>query len=385
MTSVRERILSAAHAQAEAIRDLSRRIHQHPELSRAELQGSRWCAELLAAHGFAVEWVPGVEHAFVATRACGRPGPTVGFLAEYDALPGIGHGCGHNLIAGSAVGAGLALGAAVAELGGAVKVYGCPGEEVGYGKPAMLAAGAFAGLGAALTFHAWSRTAVMTASTGIRTYDLQFQGRPAHAATDPWQGASALDGVLLTWNNLNALRQFVRDGVRIHGVITHGGDAFNVIPARASCRVAVRSSSPAELDRVITRVLACAAAGALASGTELTHALLMEMLPVRHEPALAGRLQEHLAALGESPGEPWVAPASTDFGNVSQVLPAVLFSVATWPESVAFHTPEAAEHAGGARAEKAMLTAVRAMALTGADLLADAAFLRRVEISFAAG
>jgi amidohydrolase len=378
---VRKAVAAAAAAHAQEITDLSLRIHGHPELGNQEHRAVGWCREVLERHGFAVEGVPGVETAFVARRSGRGPGPTVGFLAEYDALPGVNHGCGHNLIAGSAVGAGVFLAEAMAGLPGTVAVYGCPAEELGTGKPAMLAAGAFADLDAALTYHAWTGTALMEGCTGVRLFEFRFTGRPAHAAANQHEGASALDGVLLTYTNLNALRQFVRDGVRIHGIVTDGGQAVNIIPERAACTIGVRAAARAELDRVATRVVECARAAALASGTALEVVEGVTLDPVRYNRALGELAEAHLARLGE-PTIAWRSPASTDFGNVSQAVPSLLFSVATWPDGVEFHTREAAAAAAKPQALRAMLTAAQAMALVAADLLTDPDALRRVRDDF---
>lgn len=285
------------------------------------------------------------------------------------------------MIAGSAIGAGVFLAAQMRKLPGTIKVYGCPAEELGSGKPMMLRAGAFNGLDAALTFHPYHAAAVMERCTGVRMLELEFRGRPAHAAAEPWQGASALDGVLLTYTNLNALRQFTSDGVRIHGIISDGGQAVNVIPERAVCRLGVRSADREELMRVCARVVDCARAGALASGTQLEVREIGVLDPVRYNLPLGDLVIKNLHALGQTPGV-WRSMASTDFGNVSQVVPAVLFSVATWPETVEFHTHEAAACAAQTQALDAMLVAAQAMARTAADLLLDSAALQRVRETF---
>ncbi|MCL5046351.1 MAG: M20 family metallopeptidase [Actinobacteria bacterium] len=333
MSGLKNRVLaSSRHVAGEALA-LSRRIYDHPELGHQEQQAFVWCREVLESHGFEFECVPGVPTAFVAARRSGNAGPTVGFFAEYDALPELGHACGHNLIAASAVCAALSVAEVLDELPGVVKVFGCPAEELGTGKPMMLASGVFAGLDTALTFHPYHTTSVMERSTGVRKFSLGFRGKAAHAANEPWVGASALDGLLLTWNNLNALRQFARDGVRIHGMITHGGDAFNVIPDRATAVIAVRSADEAELERIAAKLRDCARAGALASGTGVTIELEGTLEPVKPNRVLTGLVRANLASIGRVPGEPWRAGSSTDFGNVSQVVPAALLSVDTWPHS----------------------------------------------------
>ncbi|MGH2405457.1 MAG: M20 family metallopeptidase [bacterium] len=379
---VKDQTARAARELADEVTDFSLRIHAHPELGHQEHQAVGWCRDLLLRHGFEFAIVPGIDTAFVATKKGSGPGPTIGFLAEYDALPGVDHGCGHNLIAGSAIGAGVFLARSMAHLPGTIKVYGCPAEELGTGKPMMLTAGAFAGLDAALTYHPWHATALMEECTGVRLYEFAFTGRPAHAAAEPWAGASALDGVLLTYTNLNALRQFTPDRTRIHGIISDGGQAVNVIPERAVCKIGVRSADVAELDRLCARVVECARAGALASGTRLDIRETAFMQPIRYNQALADAVRANLSALGESVGA-WRSTVSTDFGNVSQAVPAIFFTVATWPETVAFHTREAAACAAQPQGLNAMLMAAHTMARTAMDLLLDPVAVSRIKADFA--
>ncbi|WP_055731196.1 M20 family metallopeptidase [Sciscionella sediminilitoris] len=353
---------------ADRVWALALEIFADPELSGDEYRAREACVRVLEEIGCAVADVAGVETGFVATIEGARPGPTVGLLAEYDALPGVGHGCGHHLIAGSTIAAALGLAAVCTELDGRIKVFGCPAEETLTGKRDMLEAGAFDGVDAVLSFHASGSSSVMTRSTGSREVTFSFVGRPSHAATEPWAGASALDGVLLAMQNVNALRQLVRDDVRIHGIITAGGEAHNVIPAFAQCRFGVRSTDVAELDRVVGRVIDCARAGALASDTELSVEYGGHADPIRPDPLLTALLRANLAALGERVTD-WDASASTDFGNVSQIVPAGLVSVAAWPGGTPFHSHEATKHGDTGMARAAMLQGARAMALTAIDYL----------------
>jgi amidohydrolase len=380
---VAARLEAAARRLSPEVKELARRIYENPELSGDEHRAHGWCTDLLASHGFAVRPVSGVGTAFAATITGTAPGPAIGLLAEYDALPELGHACGHHLIAGSAVGAGIVLAACRDALPGTVTVYGCPAEETGRGKVAMLEAGAFAELDAALTFHAHDVTSIMWKSTGIRELRFRFTGTAAHASSDPWAGASALDGVLLTYQNVNALRQFVRDGVRIHGIVTEGGQAFNTVPERAECQLAVRSADGAELERVVRRVIECAQAARLASGTELTIEHGISLDPVRPSGPLAEVVRSALEALDQSVEE-WIALPSTDFGNVSCRVPSLLFSVKTWPAGTAFHTREAAALAGEPAAFEAMMTGVRAMARSAGDLLASPGLVRRARTALEA-
>jgi amidohydrolase len=352
---------------ANAVWSLATSIFGNPELSGQEYFARDACVAALVEAGFTIELVPEVPTAFVATLEGGDPdGPTIGILAEYDALPGIGHGCAHHLIAGSAVAAGLGLASVRTALRGTVKVFGCPAEETLVGKRAMLDAGVFDGIDGALSFHAHEATSVMARSTGYRELTFSFAGQPSHAATQPWAGASALDGVLLTMQNVNALRQLVQDGVRIHGIVTDGGEAPNVIPAFAQCRFGVRSSDLDELERVVQRMIDCARAGALASGTELTIEHGARADPVRLDDDLAAIVRGNLEQLGEHVVD-WEASASTDFGDVSQRFPGVIVTVATWRPGTPFHSHDATSQGDAAQARAAMLQGGKAMAASAID------------------
>lgn len=373
MATFRSAVLDAVADNAAELVALSLALHAEPEIAYEERQASQRCREMLTDAGFSATPVPGLDTAFVAERSSGSPGPCVAVLAEYDALPEIGHGCGHNLIAGAAVGAGIALGRVVDQLGGTVRVYGCPAEEGGGGKIRMLESGVFDEADVALTFHSWDDTGVMVECTGQRRYDFVFRGRASHVATDPWEGASALDSVLLFFSYVNALRQHVRDGVRLHGIVTDGGSAVNVVPEHAQVRFAVRSSDAEELDRVDARLQECARAAALAADTSLEVVPVMTYEPVRYDPTLGELAVAQLNAVGRTETVPWHASASTDFGNVSQRIPGVLVAVQTWPHGVAFHTPAAAEASAQPMAHEAMLDGARVMALVGLQLLQDQA------------
>jgi amidohydrolase len=369
LKGISERLRATLDRRTPIVVDLTRRIYEHPELSLEEEQAAAWCREVLADAGLSIADVEGVPTAFVATIEGAKEGPTVGLLAEYDALPGLGHACGHNLIAGTAVGAGLLLAEHAAELAGSVRVYGCPAEETLVGKVRMISAGAFDDLEYALTFHPHDRTSVMTSSNGLREYKMTFTGKASHAGHDPWDGISALDGVLLTFQNVNAFRQFLRDGSRVHGIVVEGGVSPSIVPETASCRISVRGTEPAELERVAERVLECARAAAMASGTTVEIEAVTAVEPVRLDPSLDALMRETLDLLGELEVEDWPALASTDFGDVSQRVPGILFSVKTWPRGTAFHTKETAVYAGEAEAFEALLKATHAMATCAGALL----------------
>jgi amidohydrolase len=368
---------------------LALRILEHPELGYAEVQASGWLGELLAGHGFEVERpFGGLETAF---RAISGPGkrPEVAFLAEYDALPEVGHGCGHNLIGPAAVGAALGVASVAGSLGGSVSVIGTPAEEyLGQveGKLKLLEAAVFRDVDVALMVHPQYANRVLGGDLGFVACEISFAGSPAHAAADPWNGANALDGLLLTFNNINALRQQLHPEIRVHGIITDGGQAPNIVPERAAAQLMVRADTPDKLEAAYARVEDCARAGALASGTQVTISRTTTVYNSRLNPTLNRLILENFAFLGvEMDQTPCQLGGSTDFGNVSQALPAAMFLVETHPEGISWHSAEVAGMAGDAQALSGMLIGAKVLAGVALDLLGDAALLAQVQKDFAQG
>ena len=348
----------------------ARRLHERPECSGEEFFATELLQSSLREAHFQTTPVAGLPTAFRASRSGQRPGPHIALLAEYDALPDIGHGCGHHLIAGAALAAAIQFSASAPDFAGTFSVMGCPAEESLTGKKAMIDVGAFDGVDAALTFHPHAETAIMTSSTGLRKLNIAFQGTAAHASSDPWAGASALDGVLQLFNQVNALRQFVRDRVRIHGVITDGGSAWNVVPEHSRCVIGIRSSDLEELNRVTKRVEECAKAAALATGTTVRVEEEAAAAPLRFDSRLAAMVSDVMVSRGHQVAN-WEALASTDFGDVSQLLPAVLFSINAWPADVPFHSRRATELGCEPQALNAMIEAGAVMVETSLQLLAS--------------
>lgn len=376
-------ILAAADRLAPELDALSRRIHAHPELGFMEVQASAWLAEYLAAHGFAVEReAGGVATAFRATLGAGG-GPTVALLAEYDALPGIGHGCGHNLIATAAAGAGAILAAVFGGTApGRVQVIGTPAEEGGGGKVALLHAGVFRGVDAALMIHPAPWTRIHEDLLGRLKLTVEFFGRPAHAAANPDEGVNALDAMVLHLQGLAAMRQQLRPDARLHGIVTHGGDAPNIIPEHTAGVFYVRALRREYVRELARRFEACAEGAATATGCRVKvtpEAFLYD--PMRPNPALLDRFRANLAAVGvaEDPSPARPALASSDVGNVSQALPTIQPWVGILPPGapeVAFHTREFRDAAATDHAHGRMRAAACALALTALDALTDPALLR---------
>jgi amidohydrolase len=358
----------------ETLSALSLKIHANPELRFEEHKASAWIAETLEAHGHAVERpLGGLPTAFRA-RA-GEGGPRVAILAEYDALPEIGHACGHNLIAAGAVGAYLALAPLARELGGSVDLVGTPAEEGGGGKIILVREGVFEGVDAAMMFHPFDRDLVSHPALASVWITMRFHGRPAHAAAAPHDGASALTACLQTFSLIDSQRVHFRDGVRVHGYITDGGQAVNIIPERAACEFSVRARNAHELERVKAIVERCARGAALACGVEVDLAVRQGYRDMVNNMALARALGRHLTALGRGAVErdERVGAGSTDMGDVSHAVPSIHPWLAICGEGETLcHQHEFARAAASPVGLDTMLKAASAMARTAAEFLCDA-------------
>jgi amidohydrolase len=365
----------AVDSSADELSALARRIHENPELRFEEHQASAWLGDFVASRGYPVErGVAGMPTAFRA-RA-GKPGgPRVAVLAEYDALPGVGHACGHNLIAAGAVGAFVAAAAVAERVGGEVVLLGTPAEEGGGGKIAMIQAGVFQGVDAAMMFHPFDRDLLAHIALASLWLTFEFRGTPSHAALAPHIGNSALTACMDTFRLVDGQRVHFRDGVRVHGYITDGGQAVNIIPERAACEISVRALDGRELERVRAIVERCARAAALASDVEVKTGVRHGYRDMVNNMALAHRFGDHLAALGRKPRErdSSIGAGSTDMGDVSHVVPSIHPWLAIVDEGAAMcHEHRFAEAAATDRGAKTALEAAKAMARTAIDFLADA-------------
>ena len=355
--------------------DLSHRIHAHPELSFQEHRASAWCAEALAAAGFDVAApVAGLDTAFVATAGSGPL--TVGICCEYDALPGIGHACGHNVIAAAAVGAGLALAPLADDLGVTVKVLGTPAEEGGGGKITMLERGAFDGCHAAMMVHPWPTELLQMPCLAVAHYDVAYTGREAHASAFPERGRNAADALTVAQVAIGLLRQHGRPGDQVHGIVTLGGAAPNIVPGRTRAKYYVRSRSLHGLAVWDERVRHCFEAGALATGCELE---ILPQSPTYSEfstdDGLARRYQANAEARGRRFPDPpeHAVPASTDMGNVSLAMPAIHPTLGIDSLPAVNHQAEFAAHCVTPVADRALLDGAAAMAWTVVDAAVEEA------------
>ena len=363
---------------------LSLRIHAHPELRFEEHRAAAWIAELLEAHGHRVERPLGGLATALRARA-GSGASRVAILAEYDALPEIGHACGHNLIAAGAVGAWLALAPLAEELGGAADLVGTPAEEGGGGKIILLREGVFDGVDAAMMFHPFDRDLVAHPALASVWITMTFRGRPAHAAAAPHDGASALTACLQTFSLIDAQRVHFRDGVRVHGYVTNGGQAVNIIPETAACEFSVRARDGRELERVKAIVERCARGAAIACGVEAELHVRQGYRDMVNNMALARAFGRHLGAGGRKAVErdERVGAGSTDMGDISHAVPAIhpWLAICDADETLC-HQHAFAAAAASKRGVDTMLDAARAMARTAAEFLADAGLRAAVRAEF---
>jgi amidohydrolase len=360
---------------------LSRRIHAHPELRFEEHKASGWIADFLAGRGHPVE--RGVAGMPTALRSSSSPSaapseaprrPCAAILAEYDALPGVGHACGHNLIAAAATGAFVAAAAVADAVGGQVLLLGTPAEEGGGGKIEMIKAGVFERVDAAMMFHPFDRDLLMHPTLASLWIVFDFRGTPAHAAAAPHAGASALTACLDAFRLVDGQRVHFRDGVRVHGFVTNGGQAVNIIPERAACEFSVRAPDGQELERVRGIVERCARAAAMASDVEVAIHVREGYRDMVTNEALARRFGSHLVELGRSPADtdPRVGMGSTDMGDVSHVVPAIHPWLAIVDEGAALcHEHRFGEAAASDRAGSTAIVAAKALARTAVEFLAD--------------
>ena len=387
--SLRERLTSAVTHRADALIGLARDLHAHPEMLFEEHRSVGALAGLLADQGIDAE--VGVYGLPTALRAqVGTGAPRVAILAEYDALPGLGHACGHNVICATAAGAFLALAEVMADLDGSVVLLGTPGEEGGGGKEIMAQAGAFDDTDAVVMLHPFGADAAEHPWLGVRQVDITYHGLSSHAAAMPFMGRNALDAVVQAYTGMAALRQHILPGDRVHGVITRGGAKPNIVPDLASAQFYLRSAEPETLTELADRARDILESAALATGTRLEADWnpCPVYLPVRNNSTLAERYATNVAERGRTVLPRGVLPSeltgSTDLGNISLRVPAIHPLLGIAPVDAAIHTPEFAEWAIGDRADAGTIDGAIGLALTAADFLTDSRLREAVAEEFTA-
>ncbi len=373
---LKARVTDAVDRLAEELEALSHRIHDHPELAFNEERAHAWLVEFLEKHGARVErGVGGLPTAFRATIPGSAPGPTIAIMAEYDALPGIGHACGHNVIATAGAGAGAALAAALGSLpfAGRVQVIGTPAEEGGAGKVRLLDAGVFKDVDAAMMIHGRCGTQVWRPSLGIIKAKVEYFGQAAHASSWPWRGVNALNAIIQLFVSLDLMRQQLRPEARVHGVITNGGAQANIIPEYTSAEFYLRSRSVVYCRELARRFQAAAEGAATATGCRVQVTVDPTVHePLRANPTMAGLFAKNLETIDfpEDPDDGQAGYGSTDCGNVSQRIPTIHPYIRISPDGVPGHSREFATWARSPLARAGMLAGAKALALTALDLLA---------------
>lgn len=383
-------VRDAVDATRDELLRISHAIHARPELAFEEHAACELLVQALRAAGLAVDvGAYGLPTAFAAEFGA-RGGPCVALLAEYDALPGIGHACGHNLIATAGVGAALALAGLGSTLAGRVRLLGTPAEEHGCGKELMARRGAFEGVDAVLMIHPAGINLVSMPCIAMAELDVVFRGEAAHAAAMPERGVNALDAMMLAYQAIAALRQHIRPTERIHGIITDGGQAPNVVPERTAGRFYVRAADTENLAPLKARVEACFRAGALATGSALELAWGgADYRDIRLNEPLASAFRSNAESLGRVffPYDrlPAGIQGSTDLGNVSYRVPSIHPMLAASPPNVTIHHPEFAKWARSELGDAAALDGAKTLAMTALDFFGDPQLRARVREAFETG
>jgi len=365
---------------AQELRAASLQIHANPELGFQERMASSLLSNRLEKAGFAVErGVAGMETAFVATLQGRGSGPKIAIMAEFDALPGLGHACGHNIIATSALGAALGLRAVMASIDGTLVLMGTPAEELVGGKITMVDAGLLEGIDAALMLHPRNVGQLGRLFTATTNMEMVFHGKSAHAAASPDKGINALDACIATFNGTNALKKHLADGVRLHGVILEGGVAANIVPDRARAVFSLRARNKRYLEMVIAKVRACAEAGAMMAGATVDIQVKPICPEMNTNRVLAEAFGRNAAILGHEmlPIDMNSGGGSTDMGAVSQVVPAIHPHFKVTSANAELHTPEFQVAAGTEEAQEAMLQGAKTLAMTAIDVWTEPGLLRR--------
>ncbi len=379
--TTRDAVQESVDTQRNALIELSHRIHAHPELGFEEVHACAWLSEALSNAGFTVETgICDLPTAFIARAGSGPLHITI--CAEYDCLPGIGHACGHNVIAAMAVGAGIAASRVADDVGVTISVLGTPAEEVGDagGKILLLERGAFEGCHAAMMVHPAPHDSLLPKAIAASMFEVHYTGKAAHAAAYPERGINAADALTIAQTAVGLLRQHIRHTDRIHGIVTKGGDAPNIIPAQTSAKYMVRGQTIEELEALRPRVYRCFEAGALATGATLD--IVGGSKPyaeLSHDLDIAAIYRRNAEALGRSFPDPTTEGAgSTDMGNVSQVIPSIHPRIGIDSLPAVNHQPEFAAHCITEAADNAITDGALAMAWTVIDMAQDTTLRNRL-------
>jgi amidohydrolase len=385
MDSIKAQIISEVDALAQDMFAISDFLKANPETAYREYKACDHLSRVLGEKGFRVQkGVGNVETAFLAQPADGKPNrPCVAFLAEYDALPKIGHGCGHNLIAAASLGAAFALNKTIKNESAGLVVVGTPAEEGGGGKVRLAEAGVFDDMDLAMMFHHGGLNITGKDMLGRIKFRVEFFGRTAHASGSPDKGINALDAMVAAYSSINAIRQHLRPDGRIHGIITHGGDAPNIIPDYAAGLFYVRAGSRSYRDEIFERVSKCVQGAAMAIGAECKIEIdLPKLDPMKRNAVLESAISANMEALGITPEPDDGRRGSSDIGNLSHYLPAMHPVLAIVGPEIPGHSVEFCEATTSGRGRKTLLDAAKMLAMTAYDYLSSAEMRKQVAEEF---
>ncbi|MCL4487194.1 MAG: M20 family metallopeptidase [Chloroflexi bacterium] len=385
-SQLKQSVIAAVDAMRDNLIQTSLTLHANPEIAFQERKAAALLGDTLEKQGFVVErGVGDLETAFRAEARGNGEGPAIAILAEYDALPQIGHACGHNIIGTAAMAAGLAVRTVLDQVPGRVVVIGTPAEEGGGGKIKLLERGVFRGIDAAMMVHPSGYTMTNRGSLASNRLKIEFTGKASHAAGSPEDGINALEAVILTFNNINALRLHLKPDARVHGIVTHGGTAVNIIPDYAAAEFSVRARKQGYADEILQRVIRCAEGGAAATGARLQYTVAAGYADMVPNGVMARLFAENWRAIGVEVHEPRPNEriGSTDMGNVSHALPAIHPYIAIAPDGTPGHSMQFREAAISPEGHAGLLDAAKGMAMTTVDLLSDPELMQQVRQEFA--
>lgn len=374
--SIKEEIRESVNKKFQEFTQVSDYIFKNPELAFEEKKAQKILVDFLKKEGFQVETgIANLDTSFEGKFTIGDQGPVVAFPAEYDALPGMGHACGHNIIGTSALGAATVLKRAMEKhkIPGTIKVIGTPAEERGSGKILMIEKGIFHGVDAALLLHPTEASIPDDISFASVSLEFVFHGKAAHAAAFPWDGINALSGVLSLFNSVNSLRLHLKDYTRVHGVIPEGGNVHNIIPERARAIFNIRALEIDYLNHVCEQVKKCAEAAAISTGTKVEISQLDHVIKeVKNNSELVEIIRNNFDYIGENYVERTLSQGigSTDMGNLTHEIPAIQAYIEL-KNSGATHSIEFAKASGGEEGRVALKKAIEVLALSGFDILSN--------------
>lgn len=381
---MKDQIIKQVQSIKEKLWEINDYIYYNPELGNEEFKAVERLTSLLSEYSFEIEnGIVNRKTAFKAVYNSNIKGPTIAFLCEYDALPEIGHGCGHDMIGTISVGAAIGLSKVLGEVGGKIEVYGTPAEETNGAKSDMAAQGVFDNVDVAMMMHPYGKTCRSGEALAMEALQFEFTGKSSHAASSPEKGINALDAVILMFNGINAIRQHVTSDVRIHGIITEGGIAANIVPGRAVAKFYVRALKKSYLKEVIQKVKNIASGAALMTGASLEVSLYESPFDdMNTNENLSESFNDNLRILGITDINPSENIGSLDMGNVSYVVPSIHPLLGIGNPNLNLHTQEMAKATITDKAHNALIIGATALALTGYDVITNSELMFKIKEEF---